>query len=253
MVVSVSQEYARARESEVEPRSSRRRRYTQLRRLLAGERLGVGELGYEFDAHHLALVACGTAATQALALLGERFDRRLLLAEPDEQTAWAWLGGRRRFEERDIELLAAVEWPSGVAVGSGLCGQGLAGWRLSHRQAAAAMSVAQRVTDRLVNYADVALLASALQDDLLLNSLDQLYLSRLSGDRDRTLTAKDTLRAYFAAAGNVTSAAAALGVNRRTIASRLAAIEESLGRPLDSATAEIETALRLDEVGAFSS
>ncbi len=253
VVVSVGQEYARARESEVEPRSSRRRRYTQLRRLLAGERLDAGELSYEFDAHHLALVACGTAATRALALVGERFDRRLLLAEPDEQTAWAWLGGRRRFEERDIELLAAAEWPSGVAVGCGLCGQGLAGWRLSHRQAAAAMSVAQRVTDRLINYADVALLASALQDDLLLNSLDQLYLSRLSGDRDRGLTAKDTLRAYFAAAGNVSSAAAALGVNRRTIASRLTAIEESLGRPLDSAAAEIETALRLDEVGAFSS
>lgn len=253
VVVSVSHEYARARESEVEPRSSGRRRYAQLRRLLGGERPGAVELGYEFDAHHLAFVASGTAAAQALALLGERFDRRLLLAEPDEQTAWAWLGGRRRFDERDIEQLAVVDWPSGVAVGCGLCGQGLAGWRFSHRQAAAAMAVAQRVPDSLVNYADVALLASALQDDLLLNSLDQLYLSPLSEDRDRGLTAKDTLRAYFAAAGNASSAAAALGVNRRTIASRLAAIEKSLGRPLDSATAEIETALRLDEVGAFIS
>lgn len=252
VVAAVSDEYARARESEAEPRSAERRRFALLRRLLGGEPLDTAELGYDFDGHHLALVASGAAATQAFPPLGEHFDRRLLLAEPDEQSAWAWLGGRRRFDERDIDFLASYDWPEGVAVGCGLSGQGLGGWRLSHRQAAAALSVAERVPERLVHYADVALLASALHDDLLLASLDQLYLSPLSAERDQGLTAKDTLRAYFAAAGNASSAAAALGVNRRTVASRLAAIEESLGRPLDSvAAAEIETALRLDEVGAF--
>jgi len=250
VVAAVSEEYER--EASSEPPSGEARRHALLRRLLAGEPVDSTELGYEFDAHHLAIVASGATAAQALATFGGQLDRRLLLVAPDEYSAWAWLGGRRRFEEGDIDFLASVEWPDRVDVGCGHPGHGLGGWRLSHRQATAALLVAQRVPERLVHYADVALLASALHDDLLLASLDQLYLSPLSAERDRGRTAKDTLRAYFAAAGNASSAAAALGVNRRTVASRLAAIEECLGRPLDDAAAEIETALRLDEVGAFS-
>jgi hypothetical protein len=251
VVVAVSEEYEHARASEAEPCTAERRRYALLRRLLGGERPDVAELGYDFDAHHLALVASGAGAAAALAPLGEHFDRRLLVAEPDEQSVWAWLGGRRPFDEREIDFLISVDWPERVSVGCGLSGRGLGGWRLSHRQACAALSVAERVPERLVHYPDVALLASALQDDLLLASLDQLYIAPLSGERDRGAVAKETLRAYFAAAGNASSAAAALGVNRRTVASRIAAIEESLGRPLDAASAEIETALRLDQVEAF--
>jgi hypothetical protein len=252
VVAAVSEEYERARESDAEPRSPERRRYGLLCRLLRGERLDLGELGYDFDGHHLALVASGATAAEALAGLGDHFDRRLLLAEPDEQSAWAWLGGRQPFDERDIESLASVKWPERVAVGCGVAGKGLGGWRLTHRQAVASLSVAERVPQALVHYADAALLASALHDDLLLTSLDQLYIAPLSAERDQGSTAKETLRAYLAAAGNASSAAAALGVNRRTVASRLAAIEERLGRSVDAAAAEIETALRLDEVGAFS-
>jgi len=44
------------------------------------------------------------------------------------------------------------------------------------------------------------------------------------------------------------SAAAALGVSRATVSSRLGAIEERLGRSPDAVSAEIEVALRLDEI-----
>jgi DNA-binding PucR family transcriptional regulator len=92
------------------------------------------------------------------------------------------------------------------------------------------------------------LLASTLQDDLLAASLDQLYLAPLRAERDGGEAAKETLRAYFAASGNASSAASALGVNRRTVAARIASIEEKIGRTVDSVSAEIETALRLDEI-----
>lgn len=246
VVVAVTEEYGR--EAEVDPHSSERRRYALLRRLLAGERLDASELGYEFGVHHLAIVASGAAAAQALAALGERLDRRLLLAEPDEQSAWAWLGGRRRFECEELGSIASFPWPEGAALACGEPGQGLAGWRLSHRQAAAALPVAERGPATLVHYADVALLASILQDDLLATSLRQAYLAPLESERGGAAAAKQTLRAYFAAAGNVSSAAAALGVNRATVRSRLGAIEERYGRPLDATSAEIEVALRLDEI-----
>ena len=57
-----------------------------------------------------------------------------------------------------------------------------------------------------------------------------------------------TLRAYLAADRNATSAAAALGVNRNTIAERLRAIEATLGRPLSACGPELEAALRLAEL-----
>ena len=60
--------------------------------------------------------------------------------------------------------------------------------------------------------------------------------------------AKRTLRAYFAASQNISSTAAALGVTRGTVSKRLAAIEERVGRPLNRFSAEIETAIRLEEV-----
>ena len=107
------------------------------------------------------------------------------------------------------------------------------------------MPVAERAGG-LVHYADVALLASALQDDLR-RLARQLYLTR-SQDRDGGAVAKKTLRAYFAAAGNASSAAAALGVNRRTVASRIAAIEESAAPSRSSLAADLEIALSLEAI-----
>ncbi len=250
VVAAVSEEYGR--EAEEDPQSFERRRYALLRRLLAGEPLDASELGYEFDAYHLAVVGSGSAAAQALADLGEHLDRRLLLAEPDEQSAWAWLGGRRPFECEELGFISSVARPEGSVLACGEPGHGLGGWRLSHRQATAALPVAQRGPVTLVHYTTVALLASVLQDDLLATSLRQGYLAPLEQERDGGATAKDTLRAYFGAAGNVSSAAAALGVNRATVRSRLIAIEERLERSLESASAEIEVALRLDQLEAFS-
>ena len=246
LLAAVSDEYRR--EGEVQAVSGERRRVAFVERLLAGELLGSGELNYELGHHHLGLVAAGAGGAEALRKLGERLDRRLLLVEPDEETAWAWLGGQRRLDSGELDILASVKWPEHVALGCGEPGHGLGGWRLTHRQAAAALPVALRATEGLVRYADVALLAAVLQDDLLATSLRDLYLVPLSEERNEGAIAKETLRAYFAAAGNASSAAAALGVSRRTVASRLAAIEERLGRPVEAASAELETALRLEEI-----
>jgi DNA-binding MarR family transcriptional regulator len=243
----VSEEYARELEGRLD--TSAQRHAEQVERLLAGELIDPSTLNYDFEAHHLALAASGAAASQALRALGEKLDRRLLLVGPErgERAAWAWLGGRRRFDSRELDSLASFSWPEGMAIACGEPAQGLSGWRLSHRQALAALPLAQRRPGSPVPYPDVALVASALQDDLLVTSLRRRYLAPLEAHRDGGLAAKETLRAYFAASGNVSSASAALGVSRTTVRARLDAMEESFGRPLDAASAEIEVALRLDE------
>jgi len=103
-----------------------------------------------------------------------------------------------------------------------------------------------------VCYRGVALLASALQDELLRTSLRGLYLAPLEAERDGGATYRETLRAYFAAECNVTSAAEIVGVTRKTVAARLQMIEQRLGRPINTCAAEMETALRLRELSAFA-
>ena len=73
----------------------------------------------------------------------------------------------------------------------------------------------------------------------------RLYLAPLEEGRDGD-NLRNALRAYFQAGRNVSSAAAALGLNRRTLSKRLQAAERILGRPLESLAADLEIALSLE-------
>jgi hypothetical protein len=246
VAAAVGEEYGR--EANTFPQDPRQRRVGLLRRLLDGELVDTSDLNYDLSVHHLGIAASGFDAAEALRTVGERLDRYLLVAQPDECGTWAWLGGRRPFDRHEIDLLVSFRWPEQTAIACGEPGQGLADWRLTHRQAVAALPVAQRGAATFVRYVDVALLAAALRDDLLATSLRRSYLKPLEGERDGGDAMRRTLRAYFSVAGNVSSAAHVLGVNRRTVSRRLATIQDRLGHSLDGAAIEIETALRLDEL-----
>ncbi len=239
-----------AREEKRRPTSSAERRRECVKRLLDGELVDRSELGYDLDAHHLAVMASGGGAEEAMRALASGLDRRLLAVRREEEPVWAcWLGGRSSLSaERAAAALGEID-ADGTLFTLGEPAEGLAGWRLSHRQAKAALPVAERRGQPLLRYADVALLASVLRDDLIGASLRQLYLAPLERARDGGEAARQTLRAYFAAEQNVSSTAAALGVDRRTVASRLSAVERLIGRPVKAVATELETALRLDELG----
>jgi hypothetical protein len=236
-------------EVESKPQSAEQRRAEHVKRLLAGELLDISEIAYEFDGYHLGFVATGADITGGLKALARSLDCRLLYVQAEERTWWVWLGGRRPPDPVKVQSLISSSRPSSAAIALGEPGEGLAGWRLSHRQAHAALPIALRFPERLVRYSEVALLASVLRDDLLATSLHHLYIEPLRGERDGGRMARETLRAYYAADRNVSSAAAALGVNRHTVAGRLRAIEERLGFSPYSCAADIETALQLDQMG----
>jgi hypothetical protein len=223
------------------------RRRECVKRLLAGELVDHSELGYDLEAHHLAVVAKGEEGEETVRKLAARLERNLLAVRREEEPVWAcWLGGRNLLRaERAMQALAA-EAPAGTIVVLGEPGEGLGGWRFSHRQAKAALPVAERSGQALLRYADVAILATLLGDDLLATSLRRLYLEPLERARDGGRVARETLHAYFAAERNVSSTAAALGVDRRTVTNRLRAIEALLGRSLRDAATDLEIALRLD-------
>ena len=245
LIATASAEHAR--EATNRPRSLTERRRECAEALLAGELVDPVDLGYELGGHHLALIAKGEAAPEAIRELAGRLGRRVLvLTREEERVSACWLGG-----ERPLAARVAAEALEGIAaekllVTVGEPGEGLAGWRLSHRQAKVALAIAERQGEGVVRYADVILVASIARDDLAVTSLRQL-LQPLQESRDGGGAARETLRAYFAAERNVSSTAAALGVNRRTVSNRLRAIEDRLGRPLREIATELEIALRIDE------
>ncbi|HEX5593788.1 MAG TPA: helix-turn-helix domain-containing protein [Solirubrobacterales bacterium] len=246
LIAAVSEEHGR--EARNRPRSAAERRRETVKALLAGELVDYSELGYDLDAHHLALMAKGEGAEELVRGLAQALDRRLLAVQREEEPiVAAWLGGTRPLaaEEAMAALVAAA--PDRVHVTVGEPGEGLAGWRFSHHQAKAALPIAVRRGKSVLRYADVAVLASITRDDLLATSLRRLYLEPLERMRDGGKEARRTLRAYFEAERNISSTAAALGVDRRTVRNRLRAIEELLGRPLTGSLAELEIALRLDD------
>jgi hypothetical protein len=246
LIAAVSAEYAR--EAENRPTTPAERRRETVKRLLAGELVDHSELGYELDGHHLAVMAKGEGADEAMRRLAEAVDRRLLMVQREEEpTRACWLGGRRQLTSERALAALGRDLPEGVFITVGEPGEGLGGWRFSHQQAKAALPIAERRGEQVVRYADVALLAAIASDDLIATSLRQLYLAPLERARDGGKVARETLRAYFAAERNVSSTAAALGVDRRTVRNRIGAIEELLGRPIKGAEADLEIALRLDE------
>jgi len=248
LLAAVSQEYER--EVQRSPCSSEERRAEQVERLLGGELLDTSALAYDFDVFHTGAIAAGPGAAEAVRDLALALDHRALLVCRGEGTVWAWIGSRRRTDFDQLKRVISERWPVQISLAIGESAQGLAGWRLTHQQARAALSIAVRSPEILTRYADVALLAAILQDNLLAASLHQLYLAPLERGRDGGKVLRQSLRAYFEADRNASSAAAALGVSRQALARRLRTAEASLGRPLTTCGIELEVSLRFQALHA---
>ena len=246
LISTVAEEYQREARGLTFSRDERMA--ARVRALLSGELLEAADIDYEFDAWHLGAVAIGGRASDALKDLAPRLDRRLLLVRPDDDIVWAWFGGRRPIDPETLEATLSSTWPDELGLALGESAKRLAGWRLTHRQAQAVLPVARRRGNGWVQYADAALLASVLQDELLVGSLQERYLAPLAAERDGGATLRATLRAFFASDRNVSSAAAALGVSRHTVANRLRIVEEKVGRSLTSSGAEVEAAIQLHDL-----
>jgi hypothetical protein len=249
LLAAVGEEHARKSGARID--TAEERRAVLVERLLAGERLDTTALAYDLEANHLGLLAKGPGAVEAIRGLAPTLNRRTLLLRREEGVVWAWLGGHQPVDVANLERLIPASHPD-LSLAIGEPGEGPAGWRLTHRQAKVALPIALRSGRSLVRYVDVALLASIARDDLLATSLRQIYLAPLERERDGGKMARETLRAYFAAGRNMSSAAAALGVSRQAAAKRIASIEERLGRASNTRWLEVEAAIRMEELSALT-
>jgi DNA-binding PucR family transcriptional regulator len=217
--------------------------------LLAGDASFDAEgLDYEFEAWHLGLVVTGARAEVAARTLAAGVNREPLVVTGSDASAWAWLGGRQRPYVEDVQRYLAAGVLGDVTLAIGEPRWGVDGWRLTHHEAKAAQQVMLRRSQPLIRASNVILLAAVLRDEPLARSLRETYLTPLDGQGDSGSVLRETLRAYFAAGFNAATAAAALEIDRHTVQRRLRKVEEALDCLLPSCHAELEVALRLEEL-----
>jgi hypothetical protein len=208
----------------------------------------IDRLGYKLeDAWHLGIVATGAGAVHALKGCGVRLGRELLLV-PHGRQVWAWLGGSCQVEPTDVQQVISKDGHAEVSLACGEPSEGIDGWRLTHHQARAARRVAVYNRQRLTWYANGPLLAAALRDETLSKSLRQKYIAPLASLQNEGEEMRRTLRAYIDADCSSTSAESILQVRRHTVARRVRAAEQRIGRTIRDCLPELDVALRLEEI-----
>lgn len=230
-------------------RSPSQRLAERVQRLIAGDSPDdVGDVKYAFDGWHLGLIAKGAEAELGVRALATALDYRILVVPRANEMIWVWLGAHRQLDFGAIERAIDDSVDPEMSFAFGEPREGLDGWRLTHREAQAALAVMLRKPQRLTRARDVILLAAVLRDSAIFKSLFKTYLAPLEGHGDSGAVLRGTLRAYFSAGLNAATAAAALGVDRHTVQRRLRKVEEALGRLLPDCHAELVVALGLHEL-----
>jgi diguanylate cyclase with GGDEF domain len=210
----VTKEYIHERDRIM--RSSIERRVQLVRDILDGATIDAGELGYDLEAEHLALVVQGREAEAFLDQLSRQLQRRLLTIAVSDQVVWGWLGAQSAFDASDWRRLAAVDVPQDTRAALGEPRRGAAGFRHSHAEAIAAHHVGQRLRAPVTRYDDVTLEAALLADERVARRFVEHELGPLAEDDERAATLRTTLDAYVRTGQNASAAAAILNVNDRT-------------------------------------
>jgi DNA-binding PucR family transcriptional regulator len=251
-----SAEHAAERERWV--RSAAAVRAETIEELLSGEPLdehaASRALGYELGRHHVAFVVWRDApqppgtADSGLEQTATELARSLGAGEPllhpiGAGTLSAWIGSDRPLQP---ETLGRVTSGSATSVAIGSSGPGLQAFRRSHREAVRTREIARlsRLTGA-IHYRDVAVLALGATDPQIAREFATAELGDLARPDEATRRLAETLRVYLAELGSPRRAGHRLGIHENTVANRIRAAEEILGRPADQRVPQLMLALEL--------
>jgi hypothetical protein len=242
-------------------------RVTRVRSVLADDDVDVdateSTLGYRLRRRHLGVVAwvreptggdddllaLERATAELAQILGSQ--GRALFVPDDESTAWAWLPLDADAPERQVREPVA---DAGVRVALGEPGDGVDGFRRTHRQALLAQGVALAAGPdghRLTAFADIRPIA------LMSSDVDQIRgwvadtLGALAIDDEQHARLRTTLRVFLSAGGSYTAAAERLSLHKNTVHYRVTKAEDMRGRAFQEDRLDVELALlACDQLGA---
>jgi hypothetical protein len=219
----------------------------RIQRILAGDPEAAEGYSYPFGGWHLAAIARGSGAENALRSIAAESDLTLLALPREGELIWAWFGGHGRINAVGLLRIASGLLPENVSLVTGESHRGLDGWRLSHREARAALRVMLLRPGKVIQSSSVILLSALLGNSVLTELIRDIYLRPLEAG-DAGVRMRRTLRAYIDTGFNAASTSATLGIDRSTVQRHLRRAEELLGRHLNSCIAELKLALELEDL-----
>lgn len=166
------------------------------------------------------------------------------MVAPDASTLWGW------FPTSSAAPCAVPDLPIsayGTYAALGDPAPGLAGFRLSHRQAqqtqqvVAAADPAHR--SRVTTSAQLGPLALLAADPGSAASWVQAALGGLADDDETPARLRETLWVYLSHGGSLAAAATELHLHKNTIMYRIRKAEQMRGRPLQEGRIDVEVAL----------
>lgn len=218
-----------------------------VQRLLAGVSLDTSCLDYRVDGvWHICVIAIGNGAHRAIAEFAGALNRAVLPVRYSDSLVLAWLGGPRRIAPADLKGATLGTARHNLSLVLSESCQDLEGWRRAYRQAQAALRIALLEQKPITLYSDVAWLTPWIADPARARDLIEIYLGPLNDMREGGIGARETLRAYLRAGGQLEVAAKALEIHRHTLTRRLRTIERQLGYTPYERHAGLELALRLE-------
>ncbi|PXY19354.1 PucR family transcriptional regulator [Prauserella muralis] len=216
-------------------------------------------LGYRLRGHHVGMIAWysedahpqdALAGLESLAnRLGARHggETRPLFVPHDELCAWVWLPVEKPALPEDLDT-ALAETDSDVRLALGEPGQGLDGFRRTHRQAQRVHALALAAgahCDRALTFREVGAMALMTSDLAAARNWVADTLGPLAADDEQHERLRDTLRVFLATGGSYTAAASRLTMHKNSVQYRIRKAEELLGRPVSENRLDTELALRL--------
>lgn len=183
---------------------------------------------------HVASLAAAMGAPPAAALS----------VEPDGSTAWAWIPA----DTVDADAIAAAWGADGVHAALGQPAAGIEGFRVTHRQAlqAQTLALAADTAERrsVTASAQLGALALVAADIDGVRAWVQDVLGGLAADDEHAARLRDTIWSYLSNGSSLNAAAHELHLHKNTIQYRIRKAEETRGRSLSAGRTEVEVALR---------
>ncbi len=174
--------------------------------------------------------------------LGTALGGQPLMVSSGARSAWCWTATPQTVVGPTEPVL-----PTFVSGTAGTCHPGLEGFRISHSEASAALTVTQGSDARLVNFPDVeiACLATGLLDADARGAFVRRHLRGLADPDESTTRLRETLRVYLRHGGDATAAGERLNLHPNTVRYRIRQAEKKLGHPIALGRVQVELALEI--------
>jgi hypothetical protein len=233
--------------------SSRLRAVTGLLQGDLDPRMAERSIGYRLDASHTGYTLWHAGVSHQVEFetvaseLGMRIEPgQHLTVRCDSGSLNGWLSCSASSLQRGLH---GWEPPAGIHAAFGSARWGLAGFRLTHREALEAKRVSRAIgAQPLTTYDDVGVLALASRDTELAYAFVEAHLGSLSADDEKSRNLRETLRILLEERGSPAATAARLQLHRNTVVKRIEKIEESLEAPIDRGSLNLRVALELARI-----